>query len=433
MKGGAKARFKFVGISVLLLLLYATLFGPRLVSRGGSVGGRLSSLVDVLSSERVGNYNVAVLRGNDHLSISSWLDKHQFAPLRPGAAKVIDDYLKEGWVILAADLMRSGSGVMAAHPLQVTFKTEEPVYPMRLTGQADSTTDVRLFAFGTKSPLTHPDLKLEWADHVTTGLEYWRSWKRAQGAKGHFKYADGEPQYKAAGMDSPLLNNSWNLHKDRPTIYQPGLVKALGSGAFWLTRLQSRVPARKMKQDFILRPNKAVRPFQTRYYTLGGALHCAYDVLFYALSIAMPVLGLFMRRGTERAMAYKHLILGCMIVAGLDFFCLPKIWSSKNLHVPRYLMSTWMAMAPDFETIVPFLESVRMDKGETTESLTRRIEQYIEPRCKNGLTNQPLRREHSPGNYEIEWDGNDQLFFVYYPLNGYPFNGNPYKVKSKPD
>ena len=55
----------------------------------------------------------------------------------PTAAKaVVTDYIRAGWVFVAAELRRDAGGVSYPHPIALTFPAKEPVYPMRLTGQS---------------------------------------------------------------------------------------------------------------------------------------------------------------------------------------------------------------------------------------------------------------------------------------------------------
>jgi len=50
--------------------------------------------------------------------------------LRP----MMDTLAREGWTIVRAELRKTGSGLATPHPLAIRFRTETPIYPMRLTG-----------------------------------------------------------------------------------------------------------------------------------------------------------------------------------------------------------------------------------------------------------------------------------------------------------
>jgi hypothetical protein len=66
------------------------------------------------------------------------------------AEPVIASYVKDGWVFVATKVRRDkpDNETSTPHPLSFTFKTDKPVYPMRLTGVDNEPLSVELYVFG---------------------------------------------------------------------------------------------------------------------------------------------------------------------------------------------------------------------------------------------------------------------------------------------
>ncbi len=66
------------------------------------------------------------------------------------AEPVIASYVKDGWVFVATKVRRDkpDNETSTPHPLSFTFKTDKPVYPMRLTGLDNGPLSVELYVFG---------------------------------------------------------------------------------------------------------------------------------------------------------------------------------------------------------------------------------------------------------------------------------------------
>ncbi len=104
-----------------------------------------SSPIMQQSMQHIGNYEVAVLQPRDAHEFNVWLLEHGLASLPPAAVPIIQQYIAEHWCFLAAKLGHEGSGPAAPHPLAITFPAAAPVFPMRLTALANTTTHVELF------------------------------------------------------------------------------------------------------------------------------------------------------------------------------------------------------------------------------------------------------------------------------------------------
>lgn len=95
------------------------------------------SSVDVVGRERLGPFDVARLTATDSGALGDWLDENGFElPDRLDAA--LEPYVQQKWEYVAirlapedtaSDLPLSGT----LDPLHLTFASDEPVYPMRLS------------------------------------------------------------------------------------------------------------------------------------------------------------------------------------------------------------------------------------------------------------------------------------------------------------
>ncbi|WP_159767086.1 DUF2330 domain-containing protein [Streptomyces sp. HM190] len=93
--------------------------------------------VDVVGRERLGPFDVARLTATDSGALGDWLDDNGFAlPARLDTA--LEPYVRQKWEYVAIKLVpRDTAGDVplggALDPLHLTFASDAPVYPMRLS------------------------------------------------------------------------------------------------------------------------------------------------------------------------------------------------------------------------------------------------------------------------------------------------------------
>lgn len=122
-----------------------------------------ASSVEVVEEKRVGVLDVAVLSATDAEDLDDWLKENEYK--LPGddeeyvlydynrnklsSLAVIQDYLDDGWYFIASkvDLKFADNslGSQNINPLRITFETNEPVFPMKLTALADRSVDIALY------------------------------------------------------------------------------------------------------------------------------------------------------------------------------------------------------------------------------------------------------------------------------------------------
>ncbi|WP_181320684.1 DUF2330 domain-containing protein [Saccharothrix carnea] len=99
----------------------------------------------VVDHVEIGPYEVAQLAGSDATAVTQWLGDNDFTlPTALGGA--LAPYLAEGWLVVAVRLApTSGSLASGLPPMRLTFETDTPVYPMRLSATAERRQPLRLY------------------------------------------------------------------------------------------------------------------------------------------------------------------------------------------------------------------------------------------------------------------------------------------------
>jgi hypothetical protein len=115
---------------------------PRATGGGSDEGAAAGAGVDVIGRDLIGGYDVSRLRADDPEALDAWLDENGYA-LPDGAEPILRDYVDDGWRYVAIQLGPNANG--ALRPLRVSFDTDEPVYPMKLTQVGTGPIDVTLY------------------------------------------------------------------------------------------------------------------------------------------------------------------------------------------------------------------------------------------------------------------------------------------------
>ena len=194
-----RRRWVVVGTSILLLFISAmgwlglAAYGNRFMSPGGAVDA-----VDVISEEKVGIYNVQVVKASEGGDLIGWLNEHQFQ-FKEEDAQVFDEYVRRGWcfVVAQVDPIRSTKQNQIAReglvaPLILRFETDAPVYPLALTATAGHDTQILLYVLG----------KHKWENDGRLDLEY-----AGKGRVGPFEDVcrGALPDMAAACLDDTML------------------------------------------------------------------------------------------------------------------------------------------------------------------------------------------------------------------------------------
>ena len=116
---------------------------PIIYQDKGLMPTMLEGSVEVLETKEVGIYEIKILKADDPKALSSWLNENGYN-FPQEASYILEDYIKNKWYFTAVkvrpglvwqgveDQLRSGH----ATPLKLVFKSEQIVYPLKITSVA---------------------------------------------------------------------------------------------------------------------------------------------------------------------------------------------------------------------------------------------------------------------------------------------------------
>jgi hypothetical protein len=137
-------------LSMTLLLVGGILLpalGPA-GTRGIGSGDTAGNGVEVLTRAKTKSFEVEVVAGTNSAALTDWLRNRGYAASRE-VVPVISNYVRQGWVFAATQLLGDEAGATNATPsISFRFAAAEPVYPMALTGVGSHGLKVELFVFG---------------------------------------------------------------------------------------------------------------------------------------------------------------------------------------------------------------------------------------------------------------------------------------------
>jgi hypothetical protein len=146
-KGFKKNRNKLARCSMwgLLIVFFMAIIIPSFMTARKSIG------VDVITEQRVGIYDVSVVRSDDAKGLIHWLNEHDFT-FGDSDTAVFDSYVSKGWCFVVAIInpsigeeeRRIASEGLAA-PLILRFPHPTPIYPVALTGTGGFETEILIY------------------------------------------------------------------------------------------------------------------------------------------------------------------------------------------------------------------------------------------------------------------------------------------------
>jgi hypothetical protein len=160
---GKLARYSLYGLLVCFL---AAIIIPSFASARASLG------VDVVAEQRVGIYDVSVVRSSDAEDLIAWLNQNDFK-FRDEDTASFDSYVSKGWCFVVAiinpsveeDERRIVSKGLAA-PLILRFPCANPIYPLALTGTGGFETEILIYLASATKMTCNDRLTLRFAGEM---------------------------------------------------------------------------------------------------------------------------------------------------------------------------------------------------------------------------------------------------------------------------
>jgi hypothetical protein len=348
-------------LTFLFLFLAAMLFPVLSTAKTqGMASGPSAETISILDRKLVGIFETTTIASPDAKALQTWLSENGFA-MPTNAEPVIASYVKDRWVFVATKIRRDqpDNETSTPHPLSFTFKTDKPVYPMRLTGVDNGPLSVELYVFGP-----------------------------ARAKAQHFK------------VESCT----------RPNIAHPLLHKWVGDSAT-ATKLTATLSPADMRKDVWL----DWTPFsekKNRLFSQQGALTTAlnWGTGLFAAGLFAACLLAFVSE-TPKAKLPRRIgivTVASIVFAGLFYLCLPKI--EVKLAREDY---------PDWRMEQMILRTVWADENWQTLAQARAGLQESR-RLKNwgnDFVGGQVREEDSPGNYLLR-ETNNQLQLIFFNADG---------------
>jgi hypothetical protein len=401
---------------LLMILLIALFLGsilmPALGPAGGGAGIQRTEIsgVRVQDVQQIGAYNLAVLEADSATALDKWLATNGFVGLTDEDKQTISDYIEDGWRFVAAKLRREGSGYSRPHPLAMSFASEKPIYPMRLTATTGSRVYLELFVIADKKA-TCDKLTCELSD----------------------TYAF-EQKARQSVPDREFLSGFAGKR------YRQGIGHPETKGVMWdgcvLSKLCGVLTPAEMAEDIILELTTD-QPYQEHYYSQQGAKHTAVVASLTAWCILLPVFtGLFyitIESKKGRKFYLLRIIVPSALLSLLLWVCtytlLPKVEvvSTGNRRPPflidyranRNMLLEKEALAQEHD----YFKDVKIHEIMTAVETHFKSKDY-----KNAYTGEDIKHEDSPGNYTV-FEDERGVVLRNYSREGYPHD---FVLTSKP-
>ena len=399
------AKRESVGCAILVffvLLFLTALLLPALsaAKRAGMESPASEQDISILDRKLVGIFETATIASRDAKALHTWLAENEYA-VPTNAEPIIAGYVKDGWVFVATKVRRDrpDSETSTPHPLSFTFKTERPVYPMRLTGLNSKQLKVELYVFGPERAT---------AQHFTV--------ERCT-----------RPNYPERSPDEPIYHIRWT--PEMPNILHPLLRRWVG-GSPVVTKLVGTLSPADMRRDVWLDWRFFLEKKSHRF-SRTGALTTAlnWGAAFFAGGlVVVGWLALVKEKHKIRlTRGIGHLLASGVILAGLIYLGLPKIevrlekgYRERMEYILYELGSELSAEITNHLSVADVRLTARniITIPQTNAPYWKEWSNSVHwASWQNHYVGGPLREEDSPGNYTIrETDG--RLEFVSYDVEG---------------
>ncbi len=391
-----------IGLLVLLVIVFGFIMMPTLGIRFRATATTDIPGVRVHDVRQVGSYELAVLETESSQALDAWLEDNGFAGLSEEDEKIVSDYVQDQWYFVAAKLRRQGDGYSRPHPLSMSFSSDKPIYPMRLTATTGSDVYLELYVIADKQA-TCDALTLEVSD-------VYRSRKESG------RYSSAE-----------TLRSSFAGKTFSESIGHPDAAKVMWDGCF-LSKLCGSLKPKDMREDIVLRLT-AAGPHQERYYSRRGARETAI-VLFLRMWCVLPVGLTLVRFVKKKELSSKRLFIKKALAPTLVLSLLAGVVAYAVL--PKIDVKTFSGRQGDSRVANALRRHTRISElsilaqdhdnfaGIGTEEIAGLLGDYFKSKdTVNVYTGEPIKREDSPGDYTVIEDERGVVWRTY-SRRGYP-------------
>lgn len=209
--------------------------------------------VDVLQHVIVGDYDLVTVKADDGRVLVEWLRTNGYR-IVDEMAPFIDLYIGQGLNFVAAKLV-PGAGADAIKPLKMTYKSSQPMVPLRLTSiaaQPEMGVKIFLLGEGRYTSESVPELEVPAGQVVVDAFTQQSNWEAAvartiDGAQGEGLVGDFAGP--AEGVAETVRNGFVAPIGDEDVEVTRAETLALLAGARYVTRLYGRFSPEEMGVD----------------------------------------------------------------------------------------------------------------------------------------------------------------------------------------
>ncbi len=385
MRWGAKGALIFP----VLLVIFIHLHRASIVYRSGpGASSKANQLVKITSSAMVGDYDVLVLEVDNSAVLNTWLANNGFSAFPAKATSIIDDYIARGWVFVVATLRTFWDGTTTPHPILLEFETDQPVYPMRLTGIPGSTLYLELYIVAAEeaTPVNY-NLTKEYCNYYDYGK---------------IPYYHNNPLKDQTGF---IPREFMGPHME---IAHSGASKVMWDGCV-VTKWAGQVTSDEMMDDMFFRFQEA-DPFRSEVYSSAGAHDYALDVMCVVCILGSILLTVYYgyRKSLGAKVSIIKLFIILLVASGAGFGLGHALVGEK---AEVYTVEEYWLYHFDRRLTELFSHPHNISNGADLIELLHR--EGID----NPITHEPIMIEHSPGNLVVEETG-DHIGFKLCLENG---------------
>jgi hypothetical protein len=388
---------EYLVVVFVLILLVAILLPSLGSARSGSTVAEMPG-VSILSIHRLGDADFIVLDAATPEVLDQWLTARGLRGLDGTAKPIVADYIARRWVFVVGTL-HNGSGQLAVpRPLMVRFPATTPVFPMKLTALANTTTHVELCVFANEQAVA-PGF------HCVVADKYLRQ--------------PSEPPLTRYNTDYPIRSDYFYAEATRTALGHPDVVPLLWADCT-ATKLVADLPAAKMDHDVAIEFQPLISHRDTFYSSLARR-QIALALFFGGMAVFEIVAAvIFHARRRPTARQSKFLLasfLGVGILAAGVWQFLPTIPVRAAGKYARYRHEDISYAAGAAAKVGLIRKNMTPEEIAAIPQLLVEHGELRADNLTNPFTGEPIRAECSPGNFAVRTIGG-KTYFCTYDENG---------------
>lgn len=235
-------------------------------------GISLSEEVKVLERKKVGVYDVAVIKADTAETMMKWLSENGYS-IPEKAKTLLNEYISKGWVFTALRIHPEEEKLWVEKalnqgtliPLKFTFKSQDAIYPLKISSLNKGPTEVLLYVFA-DDVLVHPDFEIQ-APRVDEFFYY------SLPAGNEYEKRDR----KRFPDSFDFEHKYFRIIKENELTMCHEVLPRLKDGKYFLSKLRHTFESEEMQEDIVLRPPEKLSSREQYYFVKTQVGHKTFD------------------------------------------------------------------------------------------------------------------------------------------------------------